>query len=31
MSETLIGVAECRNAVVVCIINVGDYVADVVD
>ena len=31
MSETLIGVAECRNVVVGCIIDVGDYVSDVVD
>lgn len=31
MSETLIGVAECRNVVVGCIIDVSDYVSDVVD
>lgn len=31
MSETLIGVAEYRNVVVGCIIDVGDYVSDVVD
>ena len=31
MSETLIGVAECRNVVVGCIIDVVDYVSDFVD